>query len=129
MSEIFKGMPLGELLQCMSVTEIGDHGDHLAYKVNMPTIHCADGTTLSVQASRNHYCSPRNNEGPYTKVEVGYPTASPPEIWKQYGESDVPIYGWAPIELVYFYIASHGGIDYETTFDGFNNEPFPIAAP
>lgn len=122
----FKDMPLGELLQRMPTTELGDD---FAYKANVPTIYCVDGTALSVQASRNHYCSPRNDEGPYTKVEVGYPSVLPPDLWNEYREDDIPIYGWVPIELVYFYIASHGGIDFERTFDGFDNEPFPIAAP
>ena len=28
---------------------------------------------MSVQASRDHFCSPRNDTGPYDGVEVGYP--------------------------------------------------------
>jgi len=31
---------------------------------------CADGTRISVQASRVHYSSPRENVGPYCLVEV-----------------------------------------------------------
>ena len=37
------------------------------------TIRCNDGFSMSVQASREHYCTPHNDEGPYTHVEVGYP--------------------------------------------------------
>lgn len=31
---------------------------------------CADGFTLSVQASDFHYCTPRSKEGPWTHFEV-----------------------------------------------------------
>lgn len=41
-------------------------------KVQAPRVECKDGTTLSVQASESHYCSPReNNPGFYRKVEFG----------------------------------------------------------
>ena len=29
---------------------------------------------MSVQTSRDHACTPRNDEGPYAAVEVGYPS-------------------------------------------------------
>lgn len=35
-------------------------------------IVCADGFSVSVQASRTHYSMPRDNDGPYTHVECGY---------------------------------------------------------
>lgn len=44
--------------------------DDYTYKDLTPLIECADGTTLSVQASRTHRCTPRSNTGPYTHVEV-----------------------------------------------------------
>ena len=37
-----------------------------------PRIRCRDGFEMSVQASRDHYCVPRDDAGPYTHVEVGY---------------------------------------------------------
>ena len=40
----------------------------------IPEIVCKDGTTLSVQASEFHYCTPRDNKGPYTHVEIGFPS-------------------------------------------------------
>ena len=83
-------------------------------------IVCKDGTTLSVQASENHYCRPRKNNGPYNCVEVGYPSAKPPEKWAKFfdgayddtwEETDGTgsVYGYVPIELVQKYIESHGG--------------------
>ena len=110
---------------------------------------CKDGFTLSVIAGEGAYCSPRPNRyglksdahtvtsdysGPYTAVEVGYPSERP-EPWEcsawhdghdrhkdhpvcdgwgryaevpgSYGESSV--YGWMPVEMVRALVASHGG--------------------
>jgi hypothetical protein len=41
-----------------------------AYNVR-PAIICKDGFVISVQASASgHYCSPKNDTGPYSTVEV-----------------------------------------------------------
>ena|SRR5687767_14087325 len=74
-------------------------------------IVCADGTTLSVQASRLHYCEPRDNVGPWTAVEVGYMTAQPEPSWVRYRDGDDwrGIYGFVPVELVREHIKIHGG--------------------
>ena len=42
-------------------------------KKTLPMVRCHDGFCMSVQASRDHYCEPRDDQGPYTHVEVGYP--------------------------------------------------------
>ena len=54
------------------------------------SIICADGENLSVQASRTHYCVPRTDQGPYTEVEVGFPSVSPPDTWAEYFDGDFP---------------------------------------
>ena len=36
-------------------------------------IRCHDGFVMSVQASRDHYCTPRDDAGPHSAVEVGWP--------------------------------------------------------
>ena len=36
-------------------------------------IKCNDGFVMSVQVSREHFCSPRDDVGPYDGVEAGYP--------------------------------------------------------
>ena len=81
------------------------------YKDIAEPIRCADGTKVSVQASHMHYCKPRDDIGPYTHVEVGYPDVDPPESWAEYGDGDYPssVYGYVPVELVREYIAAHGG--------------------
>lgn len=87
---------------------------HPTYRV-MPRIVCADGTTLSVQAGSMLYSTPRSNRGPYSAVEVGFPSSPPPSTWDEYA-SGPDIWAYVPIELVHFYIAGHGGIDYGKTF-------------
>lgn len=84
-------------------------------KNNFPQIVCKDGTRLSVQASQYHYSEPRTDKGPYTEVEVGFPSIKPPDTWAQYCEDwDNPtdtVYAGVPTILVEDFIASHGGID------------------
>lgn len=80
-------------------------------------VRCQDGTTVSVQASRLHYCTPRTDCDGYTAVEVGYPSAQPPESWRQYFDGEnfdtqgtSSVYGYVPYELVDQFIADHGGM-------------------
>ena len=81
--------------------EIKEHADR---------VKCADGVTLSVQASEYHYCTPRTNHGPYYRVEVGFPSIKPPDSWARYADygdvvwdeaegTDI-VYGYIPVELV-----------------------------
>lgn len=76
-------------------------------------IICADGFDVSIQASQAHYCMPQTNNGPYLKVEIGYPSDKISE-WMKYAESpDNPlstIYGWIPVEIVDAVLKQHGGI-------------------
>ena len=76
---------------------------------------CADGTKVSIQASMHHYCSPKSDVGPWTHVEVGFPSVSLPESWVEYAndpnkgvKSDV--FGYVPVSLVREYIEAHDGI-------------------
>ena len=82
---------------------------------------CADGFTMSVQASENHYCSPRANgaEVIYGRVEIGFPSEREPEF-DEYVEDlsqdgkDIDwtgsVYGWVPSDIVALVIAKHGGM-------------------
>ncbi len=87
------------------------------YKSSFPIaarITCKDGFSLSVQANKATYCSPRENLGPWYEVEVGFPSAKP-EFIMEYAETpDEPtqtVYGYVPIELVEQLIAHHGGME------------------
>jgi hypothetical protein len=90
---------------------------------NMPRLILMDGEGLSVQASDLHYSTPRNLVGPYTNVEVGYPSSPPPSTWEQYADSpDTPcstIYSYIPLHLVLLFIGAHGGINKQVTFRSF----------
>ncbi len=86
-----------------------------------PRIKCADGISLSVQANKYAYCSPRIDEvskwNHYTLVEVGFITdaddkpLTPPDDWSQYSDGSFPsdVYGYIPTEMVEAFIAAHGG--------------------
>jgi len=75
-------------------------------------VELENGGTLSVQASASHYCSPRNNTGPYTSVEVGFPTGMElPDSWKSHADywdrgeegktwRDSDVFGHVPVEMV-----------------------------
>ena len=76
-------------------------------------ITCEDGAWLSVQANALTYCTPRSDCGPYSHVEVGFPSVRPPNSWMEYcGDWDNPtgtVYAYVPVELVREFIDLHGG--------------------
>ncbi len=79
-------------------------------------IKCADGTTISVQASRCHYCTPRLDCGPYSELEVGFPSAEPPQTWRKYFDGNWDsddhkgsVYGYIPVSKIAWFIQRHGG--------------------
>jgi hypothetical protein len=75
-------------------------------------ITCKDGLTMSVQASKSHYCDPQDNEGPYRSVEVGYPSVLVPELIEYAEGYDLTgtVYGFVPLELVRQVIYVRGGL-------------------
>jgi hypothetical protein len=94
-------------------------------------ITCADGFKVSVIAGNGAYCSPRPSftslpfpgevsqdyPGPYTHVEVGFPSERPEPWdgeggWAEYAESPEThetVYGQVPVEMVRALIDAHGG--------------------
>lgn len=84
-----------------------------------PSIRCLDGFRISVQASEYHYCDPRTNEGPWTHVELGFPSQVEPLLWPYAegpGEWTDTVYIRVPIELVAAVIELHGGFCVEDSF-------------
>jgi len=78
----------------------------------LPHIQCSDGFTMSVQAGRGLHCSPRNNDGPWTAVEVGFPSAKSDLLMDYAEDSEKPtdtVYGYVPITTVARVILEHGG--------------------
>jgi hypothetical protein len=84
----------------------------LKYKPLNKQLTLGDGTKVSVQASRTHYCFPRDDGGPYLEVEVGFPSVLP-DWWDEYaedpGETET-VAGFVPVGLVREFIEEHGGI-------------------
>ena len=76
-------------------------------------IKCADGFTMSVQASKGSYCSPRDDSGPYDSVEVGFPSSYDYYLHQYAEDPDKPtdtVYGWVPADTVMMCIDAHGGM-------------------
>ena len=74
---------------------------------------CVDGFTMSVQADDFTYCAPQNNEGPYTAVEVGFPSEYEELIidWAEDDSSPTEtVYGYVPVHIVSLVLAKHGGM-------------------
>ena len=109
-------MTVQDVLALAKVTKYGN----LVWKDLAPRICCMDGTTLSVQASEYTYCTPRSNSGPYSQVEVGYPSRPFDQLLPYIdGDADsdptATVYGYVPIEIVEEIVADCGGICAETT--------------
>ena len=82
------------------------------YKQVKP-IRCADGLTFSAQASAFHYATPRDNQGPWTAVEIGFPNQVVDEFLKYAEDSENPtdtVYGRVPVAVVEAVVEKHGGI-------------------
>lgn len=71
-------------------------------------VTCGDGTVLSVQAGRYHYCEPRNNEGPWTHVEVTLISNNVP--LRYFDVDDDGIAGGVPLRAVAHEVYSRGSI-------------------
>ena len=87
-----------------------------SYKGKRPvweTVRCADGFNMSVQASQQAYCYPRNNTGPWSEVEVGFPSAYEHCLQPYAEDPDRPtetVCGYVPNILVRSIIEAHGGL-------------------
>jgi hypothetical protein len=77
-------------------------------------IRCADGYTVSVQANRLAYCSPRvDGAEVYTAFELGFPSAAD-DLLNEYAEDGTDptgtVYGYVPAEVVLELLTKHGGV-------------------
>ena len=83
------------------------------FKKQCQTVVCADGFTMSVQASGRNYSTPRDDVGPYTEVEVGFPSSFDVYLHEYAENPDTPtetVYGWVPADTVMMCIDAHGGM-------------------
>lgn len=93
------------------------------YKDVQAPIKCRSGGSLSVQASKLHYCEPRSDVGPYTTVEVGavHGMAGVRALLGEYHEEGpkdtdaeyTSVFPFVPIEKVAMLISMNGGIEDE----------------
>lgn len=82
------------------------------FKKHYETAVCADGFSVSIQASSTNYCSPRNNEGPYIRVELGFPSEKDSILLPYAEDSSNPtetVYGYVPSAVVLECLELHGG--------------------
>lgn len=84
---------------------------HKQYK----TVRCSNGLSLSVQASSRHYSDPKDDTGPYTHVEVGFPTRPVPELIpyaEMLSTNDYTdaVYAYVPYDIVRQVIYVRGGM-------------------
>lgn len=99
----------------MTVNEFLQKYRLVRYEMNVtrPRVKCADGYTVSVQAGRGMYSTPRADADEYTAVELGYPSAADEEL-RPYAENEEillgTVYGFVPISLVDDALRKHGGI-------------------
>ena len=96
----------------MTINEFLQETNYSGYG-RRPRVHCADGFSVSVQASQFHYCRPRiDNAEKYEEVELGYPSAAD-DLIIDYAEDNFytnTVYGYVPVEIVDKLIEKHGGI-------------------
>ena len=87
------------------------------YKKVQPPIRCNDGFCMSVQASRDHYSVPRDDQGPYTHVEVAGPSEWE-DLLLPYRDKSGPaicgmrpmMYGRVPARVIRQVISKHAGM-------------------
>lgn len=85
-----------------------------AYPVAPAMFFKRGNACISVQASSGHYCSPKNNTGPYTMVEVLVPSPRF-KVPKSFGkprknEDGSRSYNWVSVSAVNEEIKRRGGI-------------------
>lgn len=73
---------------------------------------CHDGYDISIQAGTHSYSHPRDDRGPYSEVELGFPNRSDPLIDSYAENPESPtntVYPYVPAKLTHLLIAKHGG--------------------
>lgn len=93
----------------------GTYSNGEPFEMNRPRLWCKDGYSVSVQASRWHYCTPRiDGASEYDSVELGFPNMVDDLIYDYAEDCDdltKTVYGYVPVYIVNELIEKHGGID------------------
>ena len=86
------------------------------YRAPIPAIKLLSGLTMSVQAGKGLYSTPREYTGngkAYTAWEIGFPSETVEELLPYIEDESNPtntVYGYVPTETVNAIIEKHGGI-------------------
>lgn len=82
------------------------------HKIHSPLITCRSGAQFSTQASETHYCSPKENVGPYFSVEMFGLKLSPDNqaLLSDLNSAGSDIYGYVPVDVVVEMINREGGL-------------------
>ena len=76
-------------------------------------VFCSDGYNVSIQAGDGKYCHPRDDYGPYTEVELGFPNQPDPMLdgYAEDGNADPTdtVYPYVPVRIVRDLVVKHGG--------------------
>lgn len=100
---LIKGMTVEQISGAIQSHLQDAQYDHLeGFSVKQPVAPIKVGTTeqVSIQASKMHYSTPRENEAFYTGVEMGFPTFMfSDEFIAKYAEEPIE-----PTQTVYLYV-------------------------
>lgn len=86
------------------------------WHAHISRVKCADGYSISIQASSGHYCTPRETMQDvqhYLAFELGYPPVANDVLIEHAEDAENPtdtVYPYVPREVIEQVIASHGGI-------------------
>ena len=76
-------------------------------------IRCWDGLAFSAQVGEGRFCLPMNDCGPWTAVEIGFPSREVEEFkgFEDSCDHDDPtgVYSRVPVEVVESVVKKHGG--------------------
>ena len=78
-----------------------------------PRVFFRNGGSISMQASHEHDCVPKDAAGPYESIELGYPLGGaklPEDLNDFVTEEDSQIYGFVPAIVVVKLIELNGGV-------------------
>jgi hypothetical protein len=92
----------------------GQDGKEFVFKDVAPRVHCVLGGDVSIQAGEHTYSTPRDNKGPWTHVEVGFPHGLH-GIEEILGDGEDPgtvetVWPYMPIEKVIMLLMMNGGV-------------------
>lgn len=78
----------------------------------IPRIECMDGLTMSIQAGEGIYSTPRTFIGPFSAMEIGFPSEKIDEFMEWAEDPENPtdtVYSYVPVEIILKVINSRGG--------------------